>query len=95
MALFYIAFIYQDMDMLRSQLQTMLIILQVVNNVQEAVLPLLFRSFSKVRWSSGPCVGRCPALRPVRPGVLGQSAAQLSVTVAYLPCVRLAQARKT
>lgn len=48
MALFYIAFIYQDMDMLRSQLATMLIILQVVNNVQEAVLPLLMRYLSKV-----------------------------------------------
>lgn len=48
MALFYIAFVYQDMDMLRSQLATMLIILQLVNNVQEAVLPLLMRCMSKV-----------------------------------------------
>lgn len=55
MALFYIAFVYQDMDMLRSQLATMLIILQLVNNVQEAVLPLLMRCLSKVgptRWAS-------------------------------------------
>lgn len=48
MALFYIAFVYQDMDMLRSQLATMLIILQIVNNVQEAIVPLLMRCMSKV-----------------------------------------------
>lgn len=45
MSLFYIAFIYQDMEMLRSQLATLLIILQLINNFQEAALPLLLQSY--------------------------------------------------
>lgn len=44
-ALFYIAFIIRDMEMLKSQLATMLIILQAVNNIQEAILPLLVRFY--------------------------------------------------
>ncbi|XP_054284644.1 anoctamin-10 isoform X2 [Macrosteles quadrilineatus] len=50
MSLFYIAFIYQDMDMLRSQLATLLIISQTINNFQEAILPLILQHYnSKVR----------------------------------------------
>lgn len=44
--MFYIAFVYRDMEMLRSQLATMLIILQAINHIQEAILPLLFRFYS-------------------------------------------------
>ncbi|XP_046676010.1 anoctamin-10 isoform X2 [Homalodisca vitripennis] len=46
MSLFYIAFIYQDMDMLRSQLATLLIISQAINNFQEALLPLILQYYS-------------------------------------------------
>lgn len=63
MALFYIAFVYQDMDMLRYQLATMLIILQVVNNAQEAVLPLVMRCLSKV--PSPPRVPESSSVRTV------------------------------
>lgn len=45
LSLFYIAFIIKDMDMLRSQLQTMLIISQTINNLQETVLPLAYRYY--------------------------------------------------
>lgn len=45
MSLFYIAFVIQDMDMLRYQLATMLIILQAINNFQEAVLPLIIKFY--------------------------------------------------
>ncbi|XP_067003378.1 anoctamin-10 isoform X2 [Anabrus simplex] len=45
MSLFYIAFYIQDMDMLRSQLAVMLIILQAINNFQEALLPLLLKYY--------------------------------------------------
>ncbi|XP_071053046.1 anoctamin-10 isoform X1 [Onthophagus taurus] len=45
MSLFYIAFIIQDMDMLRTQLATMLIILQAINNLQEAVLPFIWKFY--------------------------------------------------
>lgn len=44
--MFYIAFIYRDMEMLRSQLATMLIILQAINHFQEALLPLLVRFYT-------------------------------------------------
>lgn len=44
--MFYIAFIYRDMEMLRSQLATMLIILQAINHFQEALLPLVFRFYT-------------------------------------------------
>lgn len=47
MSMFYIAFVIQDMDMLKSQLATMLIILQAINNVQEAVLPIFIRCYGK------------------------------------------------
>lgn len=43
MALFYIAFYIQDMEMLRSQVATMLIILQAINHVQEAIIPLIVK----------------------------------------------------
>lgn len=43
--MFYIAFVYRDMDMLRTQLATMLIILQAINNIQEAIVPLLIRFY--------------------------------------------------
>nr|CAD7457715.1 unnamed protein product [Timema tahoe] len=47
MSLFYIAFYIRDMDMLRSQLAVMLIILQAINNFQEAMLPLLIKQYGK------------------------------------------------
>uniref|UniRef100_A0A1B6EGA3 Anoctamin n=1 Tax=Clastoptera arizonana TaxID=38151 RepID=A0A1B6EGA3_9HEMI len=47
MSLFYIAFIYQDMDMLKYQLATLLIILQFINNIQEAVLPVVIQYYKK------------------------------------------------
>lgn len=48
--LFYIAFYIQDMEMLRSQLQTMLIISQAINNFQETVQPLAIKYYTiKVR----------------------------------------------
>lgn len=51
--MFYIAFIIRDMDMLKTQLATMLIILQAINNVQEAILPLILKFYTnKVRQSS-------------------------------------------
>lgn len=40
LALFYIAFYLQDIVMLKSQVFTMLIILQIVNQVQETLLPI-------------------------------------------------------
>lgn len=58
MALFYIAFVIQDMEMLRSQLSTMLIILQAINNLQETGLPFLVKLYYekinniKKRWFS-------------------------------------------
>ncbi|XP_044267516.1 anoctamin-10 isoform X1 [Tribolium madens] len=45
MSLFYIAFVVRDMEMLRSQLQTMLIIFQLISHVQEAVLPLAVKYY--------------------------------------------------
>ncbi|KAK6622610.1 hypothetical protein RUM43_008452 [Polyplax serrata] len=47
MSLFYIAFIIQDLEMLKFQLATMLIIQQGFNNIQEAVFPLLLRTYGK------------------------------------------------
>ncbi|XP_063229785.1 anoctamin-10 isoform X3 [Bacillus rossius redtenbacheri] len=47
MSLFYIAFYIRDMDMLRSQLAIMLIVLQAINNFQEALLPLLLKQYGK------------------------------------------------
>lgn len=45
MSLFYIAFYVRDMDNLRSQLQTMLIISQAINNFQETVQPLAIKYY--------------------------------------------------
>lgn len=58
MCLFYIAFVIQDMDYLRSQVQTMLIVNQAINNLQEAILPLAFKYYAmkiaelKKKWFS-------------------------------------------
>ncbi|XP_049822312.1 anoctamin-10 isoform X2 [Aethina tumida] len=46
MSLFYIAFITRDMEMLKSQVQTMLIISQMICNLQETVLPLIMKYYS-------------------------------------------------
>lgn len=43
LALFYIAFCLQDVAMLKSQVSTMLVVLQIVNQVQETLLPILLR----------------------------------------------------
>ncbi|XP_063918070.1 anoctamin-10 isoform X2 [Zophobas morio] len=45
MSLFYIAFIIRDMEMLRSQLQTMLIIFQLISHMQEALLPFTIKYY--------------------------------------------------
>ncbi|KAA0201315.1 hypothetical protein HAZT_HAZT002595, partial [Hyalella azteca] len=42
-SLFYIAFYIQDLDMLRSQVATMLIVTQMINHFQEALLPLVVK----------------------------------------------------
>ncbi|KAB7497492.1 Anoctamin-10 [Armadillidium nasatum] len=42
-SLFYIAFYIQDMDMLCSQVATMLIVTQMINHFQEALLPLVVK----------------------------------------------------
>ncbi|KAL3281714.1 hypothetical protein HHI36_004918 [Cryptolaemus montrouzieri] len=47
MSLFYIAFVVQDLTNLRSQLQTMLITSQFLNNFTEALLPLFLQYWSK------------------------------------------------
>lgn len=46
LSLFYIAFIIGDMDMLRSQVQTMLIISQAITNFQETVQPLALKYYA-------------------------------------------------
>ena len=43
LSLFYIAFYMQDMVMLKSQVKTMLIVLQIVNQIQETILPIFLR----------------------------------------------------
>merc|ERR550539_1152584 len=43
LSLFYIAFYMQDVQMLKSQVQTMLIVLQLVNQLQETILPVFLR----------------------------------------------------
>ncbi|BET00034.1 Anoctamin [Nesidiocoris tenuis] len=45
MSLFYVAFIIQDIALLRYQLATLLIVLQAINNIQEAFIPLILRRF--------------------------------------------------
>ncbi len=49
LALFYIAFVLKDVTMLKSQLFTLLIVMQLVNQVQESVLPILIRKPSARR----------------------------------------------
>ncbi|KAK7789933.1 hypothetical protein R5R35_010907 [Gryllus longicercus] len=48
MSLFYIAFYIQDMAMLKYQLAIMLIVLQAIQNFQEALLPLLIKYYGNV-----------------------------------------------
>ncbi|KAF2351045.1 Anoctamin [Trinorchestia longiramus] len=43
-SLFYIAFYIQDLDMLCSQVATMLIVTQMINHFQEALLPIVVKS---------------------------------------------------
>ncbi|XP_065577884.1 anoctamin-8-like isoform X2 [Artemia franciscana] len=43
MSLFYIAFYLQNMEMLRMQIATMLIVLQFLNHFEEALLPIALR----------------------------------------------------
>ena len=43
LSLFYIAFYMQDIPMLKSQVKTMLIVLQLVNQLQETILPIFLR----------------------------------------------------
>ena len=43
LALFYIAFYLQDVAMLKSQVSTMLIVIQLTNQLQETVLPFLLK----------------------------------------------------
>ncbi|XP_014249776.1 anoctamin-10 [Cimex lectularius] len=47
MSLFYIAFVIQDIELLRYQLATLLIMLQILNNFQETVYPLAIHYFQK------------------------------------------------
>ncbi|KAK4879968.1 hypothetical protein RN001_008114 [Aquatica leii] len=42
-SLFYIAFVKQDLDVLKNQLATMLIIQQAINNVTESIIPLVLK----------------------------------------------------
>ncbi len=49
LALFYIAFVLQDVVMLKSQLFTMLIVTQVVNQLQETVIPFVLKKPSSRR----------------------------------------------
>ena len=49
LALFYIAFWMGDVAMLKSQVWTMLLVQQVVNQVQESLLPILLRRPSAKR----------------------------------------------
>merc|ERR1712141_935474 len=43
LSLFYIAFYMKDIKMLKPQVQTMLIVLQIVNQLQETILPIILR----------------------------------------------------
>jgi anoctamin-10 len=43
LALFYIAFYLQDIPMLKSQVFTMLIVMQIVNQLQETILPIVLK----------------------------------------------------
>jgi len=49
LALFYIAFYLRDIVMLKSQVFTMLLVQQIVNQIQESVLPILLRRPSAKR----------------------------------------------
>uniref|UniRef100_A0A8D8RF30 Anoctamin n=1 Tax=Cacopsylla melanoneura TaxID=428564 RepID=A0A8D8RF30_9HEMI len=53
MSLFYVAFYIQDLDMLRTQLAVLLTIYQLINNLQESILPLILQyTHNKVTLSS-------------------------------------------
>jgi len=52
MSLFYIAFIIQDRELLRYQLASLLIILQFLNNIQEAVLPHIIQHYAERKLKS-------------------------------------------
>ncbi|KAI5703906.1 hypothetical protein M8J75_000032 [Diaphorina citri] len=43
MSLFYVAFYIQDLEMLRTQLAVLLTIYQLINNLQESILPLILQ----------------------------------------------------
>lgn len=47
MSLFYIAFVKQDLEVLKTQLATMLIINQAINNVQEVLIPLFIKFYTQ------------------------------------------------
>ncbi|XP_059485668.1 anoctamin-10 isoform X2 [Neocloeon triangulifer] len=47
MALFYIAFVYQDIEMLRYQIALMLILLQFLNHFQEAIIPYFLLKYAR------------------------------------------------
>ena len=49
LALFYIAFYLGDVAMLKSQVFTMLLVQQIVNQLQESLLPILLRRPSAKR----------------------------------------------
>uniref|UniRef100_A0A0A9Y2I0 Anoctamin n=2 Tax=Lygus hesperus TaxID=30085 RepID=A0A0A9Y2I0_LYGHE len=47
MSLFYVAFIIRDIELLRYQLAVLLIVLQAINNCQEALFPLIILRYFK------------------------------------------------
>ena len=49
LALFYIAFWLKDVTMLRSQVFSMLIVLQIVNQLQETIMPIVLKRPSTKR----------------------------------------------
>uniref|UniRef100_A0A6A7FSV7 Anoctamin n=2 Tax=Hirondellea gigas TaxID=1518452 RepID=A0A6A7FSV7_9CRUS len=64
-SLFYIAFYIQDMDMLCSQVATMLIVTQMINHFQEALLPLVVRkAYNKFSSAVMEQLSQNPSLAP-------------------------------
>ncbi|KAB0797482.1 hypothetical protein PPYR_08475 [Photinus pyralis] len=47
MSLFYIAFVKQDLEILKTQLATMLIVQQAINNIQEVLIPLFIKKYTQ------------------------------------------------
>lgn len=47
MSLFYIAFVKQDLEVLKTQLATMLIVHQAINNFQEVLIPLFIKMYTQ------------------------------------------------